>query len=80
MIQSLRDAAIAFATMLLCACTFTQHWLWAVGFGAMLFPWSFFGRIVEEHVLPSLMQWKIKRSDEWIRDPQGEEAPVHFSR
>ena len=80
MIQSPRDASIAFATMLLCACTFTGHWLWAMGFAAVLFPWSFFGRVVEEHVLPWLMQWRIKRPDEWIRDAQGEGAPVHFSR
>jgi len=66
--------------MLLCASTFTGHWLWAVAFAAVLFPWSFFGRIVEEHVLPWLMQWKIKRYDEWIRDAQEEGTPVHFSR
>ena len=80
MIQSSRDASIAFATMLLCACTFTGHWLWAVGFAAVLFPWSFFGRVVEEHVLPWLVQWKIKRLEEWIRDVQEEGAPVHLSR
>ena len=80
MIQSPRDASIAFATMLLCACTFTGHWLWAVGFAAVLFPWSFFGRVVEEHVLPWLMQWRIKRLDEWMRDVQEEGTPVRFSR
>jgi hypothetical protein len=66
--------------MMLCACTFTKHWLWAVGFAAVLFPWSFFGRVVEEHVLPWLMQWKIKRLDEWVRDVQEEGIPVRLSR
>jgi len=80
LIQSPRDASIAFATMLLCACTFTGHWLWAGGFAAVLFPWSFFGGVVEEHVLPWLMQRRIKPPDEWIGDAQGEEAPAHFSR
>ena len=80
LIQSPRDASIAFATMLLCACTFAEHWLWAVGFAAVLFPWSFFGRVVEEHVLPWLRQWSIKRPDEWIGDAEGEEAPLRFSR
>jgi len=79
-IQSQRDAAIAFATMLLCACTFTGHWLWAVGFAAVLFPWTFFGRIVEEHVLPWLMHWRIKLPDKWMGDDQAEEASVDFSR
>jgi hypothetical protein len=80
LIRSSRDASIVFATMLLCACTFTGHWLWAVGFAAVLLPWSFFGSVVEEHVLPWLMQWRIKRPDKWLRDAQGEEASVHYSR
>ena len=80
MIQSLRDASIAFAAMVLCACTFTGHWLWALGFAAVLFPWSFFGRVVEEHVLPWLMQWRIKRLDGWMRNVQEEGAPVRLSR
>jgi hypothetical protein len=66
--------------MLLCACTFTGHWLWALGFAAVLFPWSFFGRVVEEHVLPWLMQWRIKRLDGWMRNVQEEGAPVRLSR
>jgi hypothetical protein len=66
--------------MLLCACTFAGHSLWAVGFAAVLFPWSFFGRVVEEHVLPWLMQRRIKQPDEWIRDAQEEGDPVNFSR
>jgi hypothetical protein len=66
--------------MLLCACTFTGHWLGAVGFAAVLLPWSFFGRVVEEYVLPWFRHWRIKAPDEWMRDDQGEEAPVHFAR
>ena len=52
MIQSPRDASIAFATMLLCTAFFTGHWWLMLLFAAVLFPWRFFGGIVEEHVLP----------------------------
>lgn len=66
MIQSPRDASIAFATMLLCAAFFTQHWWPMLLFAAVLFPWKFFGGIAEEHVLPSLRQWRFKHAPDWM--------------
>ncbi len=65
MIESPRDASIAFATMLLCAAFFTEHWWPMLLFGGVLFPWKFFSGIVEEHILPWLKQRRIKQPEEW---------------
>ncbi len=66
MIQSPRDASIAFATMLLCAAFFTEHWWPMLMFAGVLFPWKFFSGIVEEHILPWLKQRRIKHIHEWM--------------
>ena len=66
MIQSPRDASIAFATMLLCAAFFTGHWWPMLLFAAVLFPWKFFSGIVEEHILPLLRHWRIEQPDQWM--------------
>ena len=65
MIQSPRDASIAFATMLLCAAFFTQHWWAMLIFAAVIFPWKFFGGIAEEHVLPWVREWRFTPR-EWM--------------
>jgi hypothetical protein len=66
LIQSPRDISIAFATMLLCTAFFTGHWWPMLLFAAVLFPWKFFGGIVEEHVLPWVRPRRSKKPDEWM--------------
>jgi len=75
LIQSPRDTSIAFATMLLCAAFFTGHWWPMLLFAAVLFPWKFFGGIVEEHILPLVRQRKLKKSEEWVYDNEVTDMP-----
>jgi hypothetical protein len=75
LIQSARDTSIAFATMLLCAAFFTGHWWPMLLFAAVLFPWKFFGGIVEEHILPLVKQRKLKKPDEWVYENEVADMP-----
>jgi hypothetical protein len=75
LIQSARDTSIAFATMLLCTTFFTGHWWPMLLFAAVLFPWKFFGGIVEEHILPLVKQRKLKKTDEWVYENEVTDMP-----
>ena len=75
MIQSPRDTSIAFATMLLCAAFFTGHWWPMLLFTAVLFPWKFFGGIVEEHILPWVKERKLKKAEGWMCETELPEMP-----
>jgi hypothetical protein len=44
-------------------------------FVAVLFPWKFFGGIVEEHVLPLVRQRKLKKPEEWVYDNEVTDMP-----
>jgi len=44
-------------------------------FAAVLFPWKFFGGIVEEHILPLVRQRKLKKSEEWVYDNEVTDMP-----